>query len=225
MKSILFTALIATAFATPALAQAPNPTFTGPRVEALVGYDNLGASLDGDGDRSSEDNLVYGIGAGFDFAVGGAVVGVEGEYADSLAKADFDGEASDGFDTFSVTDGRIKSGRDLYIGARAGFLASPRVLVYAKGGYINSSIDVRGDLDDGFDTFRLDESIRFDGYRIGGGAELAFAENLFGKLEYRYSKYSGGELDFDGESIDIGDAFDSVDLDRHQVVAGIGLRF
>src|SRR3546814_1363560 len=58
-----------------------NSTFTGPRVEGLIGYDHVGAGSDIDNDNGrddqSVDGLLYGLGIGYDIAVGGAVLGVE----------------------------------------------------------------------------------------------------------------------------------------------------
>ncbi len=68
-----------------------------------------------------------------------------------------------------------------------------------------------------------DEDIDADGWRVGAGGELALSNNLFAKLEYRYSKYEEAEIDFEGDLPD-SDRFD-VDTDRHQIVAGVGLRF
>lgn len=45
-----------------------------------------------------------------------------------------------------------------------------------------------------------------DGFRLGGGLEYALSNNLYVKGEYRYSNYEG-------------------DVERHQVVGGLGLRF
>ena len=36
-----------------------------------------------------------------------------------------------------------------------------------------------------------------DGWRIGAGAEYAMNDKMFLKLEYRYSNYSEGEVDFE----------------------------
>ena len=121
-KFVVATLLAGTAVATPALAQDVGPTFTGPRVEAILGYDHVGAGSDVDNnngrDDQSIDGLLYGVGAGYDINLGSAVVGVEGEYTDSTAKSD----------RYDLTDqfgfGRVSQGRDLYIGARAGILAS-----------------------------------------------------------------------------------------------------
>src|SRR5512139_1982623 len=127
------------AFAVPAAAQ--DSTFTGPRVEALVGYDSNRPGSTTDLDNADEidqsiDGVAYGIGAGYDFDMGNAVIGVEGEYMRSEAQSDFD---TTGFNT---AVGNIDAGRDLYIGARAGMKVGPRSLLYVKGGYTNAKYNV-----------------------------------------------------------------------------------
>ena len=71
MRYLILGTLLATASAGPALAQeaAADSPFTGPHVEVLAGYDNLGGTDNG------RDGLLYGIGAGYDFQLGGAVAG------------------------------------------------------------------------------------------------------------------------------------------------------
>ena len=204
--------------AVPAVAQEVDSTFTGPRVEAIVGYDvtQAGSSVDNDttsSDDESIDGLLYGVGAGFDFAAGGVVLGVEGEYTDSTAKTGFDRGDFEGFGL-----GNVKAGRDLYVGGRVGFIAAPKTLIYAKAGYTNARFDVLSS--DG--TTETRTNIDTDGWRLGAGVEQAVSENSFAKLEYRYSKYGEGEVDF-VNGPDSG-RFD-LDLDRHQVVASVGLRF
>ncbi|WP_176596062.1 MULTISPECIES: outer membrane protein [Sphingobium] len=215
-KILAATLLTGAAVASPALAQEPNPTFTGPRVEAILGYDHSGAgsSVDNDNNRNDQsiDGLLYGVGAGYDVNLGSAVVGVEGEYTDSTAKS----SRTDFTDQFGF--GRVKQGRDLYIGARAGILASPNTLVYVKGGYTNTKLDVlAGDTNQETDT-----NFKLDGWRVGAGVERAINANTFAKLEYRYSKYEDAHIDFanGATSEEFG-----IDTDRHQVVASLGWRF
>ena len=215
-KLVVATLLAGTAVASPALAQDVGPTFTGPRVEAILGYDHVGAGSDVDNnngrDDQSIDGLLYGVGVGYDMNLGSAVVGVEGEYTDSTAKSD----------RFDLTDqfgfGRVSQGRDLYVGARAGILANPNTLVYVKGGYTNTKLNVlAGDSDETTDT-----AFKLDGWRIGGGVERAINQNTFAKVEYRYSKYDSAHIDYmDGAT---SSEFD-IDTDRHQVVASVGWRF
>ena len=215
----VLTAGAALAGASPALAQ-DNSTFTGPRVEALLGYDinKAGSTIDDDAnpnDDESTEGLLYGVGAGYDLAIGKAVVGVEGEFTDSTAKTK--NENGD-FENFGF--GGVRVGRDLYVGARAGFLVTPRTLIYAKGGYTNARYNIRGT--DG--TTNLRESFDTDGWRVGAGAEMALSGRTYAKLEYRYSNYSRGEVDFEDPSLPDSSRF-NIDTDRHQIVAGVGVRF
>jgi hypothetical protein len=53
-------------------------TFTGLRVEGIVGGDRVQAD-------GHEDGVVYGVGVGYDMQMGGAVVGIEAEASDSSA--------------------------------------------------------------------------------------------------------------------------------------------
>lgn len=217
MRKLMVATLLAGApFATPALAQDVNPTFTGPRVEAILGYDHVGAGSDFDNDNGRDDQsidgLLYGVGVGYDVNLGSAVVGVEGEWTDSTAKSDrFDPTDQFGF-------GRVSQGRDLYVGARAGILANPSTLVYVKGGYTNSKLNVLA----GNTNETTDTSFKLDGWRIGGGVERAINANTFAKVEYRYSNYTDGQLDFPNGATS--ERF-NIDTDRHQVVASVGWRF
>jgi outer membrane immunogenic protein len=220
LKFVSAALLAGTAFASasPAFAQERAP-FTGPRVEVLGGYDVLRSGEEEDGVNTSEnegdesiDGASYGIGVGFDVQLGRIVLGVEGEYADSTGKQEF-GETIDGTEFL----GNVEVGRDLYIGGRIGVPVTPRTLIYAKGGYTNTSIE--SVYTSSTDSVDFDTSV--DGWRIGAGIEQMLGTNLFLKAEYRYSNYNG--LKFDDDLF--GDEDVDVDLDRHQVTAGIGFRF
>ena len=215
-----------TAVAMPAAAQ-DNSAFTGPRVEAIVGYDisKRGSDVDNEiveSDDESIDGFMYGVGVGYDFAIGGAVIGLEAEYGDSTASAEFDDMGD--FEDLGIAP-RLSAGRDLYLGARAGILVNPNTLLYVKGGYTNATYDVlAGNLED-----ELEADVDLDGFRVGAGAEYAISERSFVKLEYRYSNYSEGEFDFSDDGLfddDTGESgrFDA-DIDRHQVAVGVGFRF
>ena len=206
----------AIAVATPVLAK-DDSTFTGPRVEAIIGYDKVkaGSSIDDIYDRNnSMDGLLYGIGVGYDADLGGVVLGAEAELSDSTAKTRFrNGEMED----FGY--GRVKTGRDIYVGARIGAKVGPSTLLYAKGGYTNAQLKAvanYGDVDYG-------AKFKLDGWRVGAGVEQAISTNTFAKIEYRYSKYEDAKFDFGDGGPDT-HSFD-VDTDRHQVVAAVGMRF
>ena len=225
MRKYLVAALLAGSAATPALAQDASP-FTGLRVEAIGGYDVLksGESDDDGVDTSSNDGdeslegISYGVGAGFDFDLGGIVAGVEAEYAESSGEQ----ESDETLDGVNFTTG-VETGRDIYVGARLGFRAAPTTLLYVKGGYTNTSIEANYETTS--DRFELDTNA--DGWRLGAGVEQLFGPNAYGKIEYRYSNYNNLDFsdnfdldDFDAENFDT-----DIDLDRHQVVAAVGFRF
>ena len=118
MNRILSLALAATAFAaTPAMAQDAAPTFTGPRVGVNVGF--------ADDNIFGTEAFTYGADVGYDFAAGGAILGVTAEIEDSKD---------------------IK--RELALTARAGARVGTNGLLYVAGGY--SNIRVFGVNVDGF---------------------------------------------------------------------------
>jgi outer membrane immunogenic protein len=215
--ALVLAATSAAALATPAMAQESSP-FTGPRAEVIVGYDHLrpGSSEDIDNDddfNRSIDDVAYGVGAGYDFDMGGVVLGVEGEWTMSNASTQFE---STSFTTFGVSD--FDMGRDLYLGARAGYAVTPSTLLYAKGGYTNARLNILAS--DGATDTRTNADL--DGWRAGAGVEQMLNDNVYAKVEYRYSNYQKGE--FEAPSGLESDRFD-VDLDRHQVMVGVGARF
>lgn len=117
MNRILSVALAATAFvATPAMAQDAAATFTGPRIGVNVGF--------ADDDIFGTEAFTYGADVGYDFAAGGAVLGVTAEIEDSK----------------DLT-------RALALTARAGARVGSNGLVYVAGGYSNlraSGVSVDG---------------------------------------------------------------------------------
>ncbi|MEO0062077.1 MAG: hypothetical protein RLZZ08_637 [Pseudomonadota bacterium] len=206
------------ALSAPAAAQDAN--WSGPWIAGIAGYDinKAGSSNDVDNvnnDQSAE-GLTYGAAAGYDMDMGNLVVGAEAEVTDSTADAD----NPSGLDSENFGLGQVSAGRDLYVGGRIGFKATPNTLVYAKGGYTNARYNYLGN--DG--TTDYTTNIDVDGWRAGAGVEQKIGTNTFAKIEYRYSNYSKGEIDFEAPNVADSDRF-NVDLDRHQVVVGVGMRF
>lgn len=217
MRNLMIAAVLLAGTAAPAMAQDVNPQFTGPRVGVIGGYDILrpGSSEDSDidGDDQNVDGFLYGVEVGYDFSIGNAVVGLEGELSDSTGKV-----KANSTDPNFFGFGEVGAGRDIYVGARAGVLANPTTLIYAKGGYTNSRLNVLAS--DG--TTELRENFELDGWRIGAGVEKAIGSNTFAKLEYRYSNYSNANFEYSNGGVT--EDFD-IDTDRHQIVAGVGIRF
>ena len=108
MNRILTVALAATAFvATPAMAQdAAETSFTGPRVGVNIGV--------ADDNIFGTDAFTYGADVGYDFAAGGAILGITAEIEDSKGIS-----------------------RELALTARAGGRVGSNGLLYVAGGYSN----------------------------------------------------------------------------------------
>jgi outer membrane immunogenic protein len=227
MRKFVLAALLAGSVVAPAYAQPAGEAspFTGLRVEGIAGYGSLGTGEDPDtgvenDDQSDEsiEGAVFGVGVGYDFDLGGLVAGVEGEFTESTGEQ----EANETINGVNFTSS-IETGRDLYVGGRIGFVAGPSTLVYAKGGYTNTSLESA--IEGGNERFELDTNV--DGFRLGAGIEQLFGPNAYGKLEYRYSNYNNLDFsdDFDIDNFKSEDFDTDVDLDRHQVMVGFGFRF
>lgn len=206
-----------TMLASPVFAQTAESTFTGPRAGVILGYDGLrpGSSADSNirGDRQGADGLLYGGDVGYDIAFGQVVVGAEGEITGSTGKVD-----NNPRDPNQFGYGRVKAGRDLYLGGRLGYIVTPTTMVYGKVGYTNARLDLtRNDT-----VTTTGQSFNLDGFRVGAGVEKALSPRTYAKVEYRYSNYSQARLEYRNgtNTNNFG-----VDTDRHQVVAGVGFRF
>jgi len=205
------------AIAAPAAAQ--DKGFSGPWVAGVAGYDINKAGSSQDNDVNPDQNrsakgVVYGAAAGYDADLGNIVVGGEAELTDSTADSKYDNNFVD----YSL--GSVDAGRDIYVGARAGFKATPRTLIYAKGGYTNARFNAVGTNGTTETTRHLDT----DGWRAGAGIEQKLGPRTFAKVEYRYSNYKKGEVDFEDPNVPDSSRF-NIDTDRHQVVASAGVRF
>jgi outer membrane immunogenic protein len=171
MKKIIAlcaSAVAVAAFAAPASAAVKS----GGRIEAVTGYDNVRIDL-GTGANANASGVMFGLGAGYDFAVGEKVaLGLDIEAADSTT--DFD---------ISTTD-RVSAGRDLYAGARLTAGISDRANIYFKAGYTNARIKV--------ESGGVSDAANGDGIRGGVGLSFDLGTNAYVSGEYRYSNYEGG---------------------------------
>lgn len=206
-------ALAIISLATPAFGQ----DFTGPRIEAHVGWEQVGASgtlddgfdvYDVDGDKSG---VAYGVGIGYDFALSDALIaGVEASFDMSDTK-----KCSE---VFGLDRACIKAKRDLEVGARLGQKLSPTTLVYVKAGYVNGKFGLNYvDFEDILPSFSISDTR--SGYRVGAGVEALLGSKTYIKAEYRYTDYGNWKY----SDPDIGAL--NVGFDRHQIMAGVGYRF
>lgn len=182
-KFAVFAAAAAVAFPAAANAQA--------YVQVQAGLDSV--SVEGE----SEEGVAFGGAIGYDFTLtDNWFVGLEGSVDDSTTKACAD-------DVLTIGDEVcVKTGRDLAAVVRLGAKLGEASQVYVLGGYTNARI--KATYDDGVDSFS--EGDNGDGFRLGAGYRLNFSQNMFGKLEYRYSNYES-------------------DFSRHNALVAVGVAF
>jgi outer membrane immunogenic protein len=226
MKNSFFAVLLAASAmtaASPAFAQDDEFSFTGVRIEARGGWDKVRSRITiPDPDHAGQTVTAgatdsapgYGAEIGYDAQLGRIVIGAYGGV-----------DASGALRCAVVTEGDlacVDTGRNLYAGGRVGAVIGSSLLIYAKGGYSNGGIGFNYDADTDAANNRVVASNHGrNGYHFGGGLELAFTPNFYGRLEYVQTRYS--RLDWVDPTDD--DFTVAVRARRQQVTAGLGFRF
>ena len=154
-------------------------SFRGFRAEAQAGGDRFQAL------GRHNDKVGYGGAAGFDGQIGDKIViGPEFSYWHGDSQNCAGGVAGGTVCTKSFQE---------YGGAiRAGYLVTPQVLVYAKGGYVNNEQRK-------FFTGTATEAgfynhYHTDGYQVGGGVEYSLNNHFYVNAEYKLSDYDDHTL-------------------------------
>jgi outer membrane immunogenic protein len=221
MRKLLFVSAGLLAVATPAAAQ----DFAGIRIEGRAGYDWVSINADlNDGVQeleanSDEDGFAFGVEGGYDFPLSqNFILGIYGGI--DFSDADFCQTYDDTpvvNPLASIDQACLEVKRNFFFGARAGAQVGTSTLIYAKAGYSNGQAEIEvNDVDNVVDD--LADSDSRDGWHLGIGLEQNFGTLFYGKLEFVQTFY--GDLDFASPDYAL-----SLDGDRSQVVAGLGLRF
>jgi outer membrane immunogenic protein len=226
MKLKLLLAATAAFAAVPAQAQDDVPAdFTGPRIEAHVGFARVGIEnrdireFAGRGDFGPAEQDTGALGGGelgFDFQAGPLVVGL-------YVGADI----SEGEERFETDFVHLRADRNYYAGARAGFVLSPGVMVYGKGGLSRGNLDVEflanapAAIQAAFD----DDVEERDGIHFGGGAEFAMGRIFYGRLDFMHTRYDRVNLGNLGRTGPVTNPSYEQRFTRNQITAGVGLRF
>lgn len=170
----------------PQMVSAQTTSFRGFRLEGNVGGDRFKA----EGDKNTK--LGYGGTAGFDGVIADKiVVGVEGSYwRPNEGSAD-----CTGFNAASLCQ---QSLHELGAAVRVGYLITPSVLVFGKGGYVNDTQRNSFASSSGLyyvngtivgPGFSAKDRYSTDGYQAGGGVELSLTTMFYVSGQYVYSRY------------------------------------
>lgn len=211
MKKIAMVLSVAAAFAaTPAYAQGIS---VAPRIELKAGYDSLGARVRLDDSAIIEDDSKGGIGFGIEAGVdadvtGRVVLGVYGSY-------EFP-NISDCGELLGDDESCFRNKRSWTLGVRGGVRVGDGGLIYVKGGHSHTRMGLRFEDDTGTEVFNASEST--SGWHLGSGFEVPISGGVYFKGEYVYTGYKNVLEDELA-------ATDSINPNRHQLMAGIGIRF
>lgn len=174
-------------------------TFRGIRVEGNFGWDQFKAL------GTDRDKFGYGATIGFDGQIGDRiVVGPEASFW----------RANDWTENCAAQSGGsacTKSFQEYGVGVRAGFLATPQLLVFGKGGYVGNEQRKR------YTTTAVGRSYydhyNTDGYEFGGGVEYSMANRFSGPLSGLYLSAQYVHSQYDDHT------------SRQRVMGGVGIHF
>lgn len=189
MRGFVIGAVVAAAFLTQAAtAQDFTASFRGFRAEGNVGGDRFQSQ------GRHKDKFGYGGTIGFDGLIGDHIV--IGPEASFWRANKWSENCTGGVNGGSVCQ---KSFQEYGAAIRAGFLVTPQLLVFAKGGY--ASNEQRKRFDATSNLFYVNGQIvgpetsyynhgRTDGYQVGGGVEYSLTDMFYIDGQYVYSNYA-----------------------------------
>lgn len=179
----------------------PLNTWSGPYAGISAGYGFSGDTEFEDGINPNNtvgtDGFLLGAFGGYNWQVGNMVAGAEADIGYNWAKG-----SNAGYDSDSGLEGSLR--------ARLGYVVSPNILLYATAGGAAKDLEVT-------DNLGVSDNNTMLGWTAGAGADIMVTENVFGRVEYRYT-------DFGSDSFDLTNATDVSDKD-HRITFGLGMKF
>ena len=175
----------------------PLNTWSGPYAGVTVGYGFGGETEIEDGVSTTVETDGFNAGGfvGYNYQVGNVVVGAEGDLGYSWA----DGENGP-YTSESGVEGSLR--------ARLGYAVSPNILLYATAGGAGKQLEVTDTVGGATDDNTM------LGWTAGAGADVMVTEQVFGRVEYRYTDF--GNEDFGTAEVSDKD---------HRVLFGLGVKF
>jgi outer membrane immunogenic protein len=162
---------------------------------------------------SGKSGLTYGILTGYNYQVGQAVLGVEGDFQGwTVGEMRYTAVTGDFLTAHSKWGGSVRG--------RLGF-AADRALLYVAGGaaFVSTKTSIPfTEISVGADDTRM-------GWTAGAGVDYAFTDNWFTGIEYRYSQYEAKSFVYPIPILNLGLVGFKQELSNNQVTARIGYKF
>lgn len=177
------------------VAELPVASWAGPYVGLSAGY-GFGGHAD------ARD-------AGVNVKTKGFVGGVFGGYQWQQENFVYGAEADLGYNGVKGSSNGIeaKGGLEGSLRARLGYAVTPEILLYGTGGLAGKNQKI--------EDATTSESKAMFGWTAGVGTDIKITDNVFGRVEYRYTDY--GNKDFG----DVG----NVKVKDNRVTFGVGMKF
>ena len=174
----------------------PLNTWTGPYAGISLGYGFSGRT-NAPGNTVNTKGFVGGGFAGYNYQDGMFVAGIEGDVNYAGLRG-----SNAGLTSRSSLDGSLR--------ARIGVAVTDDVVIYGTGGGAAQSLRVQ-------DFAGSDRNAMF-GYTVGAGVDVKVTEQVFGRVEYRYT-------DFGSKTFNTGSGPQSINSSDNRVTFGLGMKF
>ncbi|NMG38718.1 outer membrane beta-barrel protein [Chelativorans sp. ZYF759] len=179
----------------------PIATWTGPYAGLQFGYGFSGRVGNDTTGNITTDGWYGGAFAGYNFQHDMFVYGVEAD----VNYTRFTGSTAAGDDARTGIDGSLR--------ARLGAALTDDILIYGTGGIAGQRLTVDPNVV-GLDS----DTQALVGFTVGAGMDARLTDQVFGRVEYRYTQYSNRNFDFGAGS-------ESVSSRDHRVGVGLGVKF
>lgn len=178
------------------VAELPVASWAGPYAGLSIGYGFGGhANLQDYNNNIGTKGFVGGVFGGYNWQQENFVYGAEADVGYNGVKGDNAGQSG-------------KTGIEGSLRARLGYSVSPDILVYGTGGLAAKDQKV----DDGTNS----ASKGMLGWTAGVGTDIKLTDNVFGRVEYRYTDFG---------SKDFGSTIGKVKSSDNRVTFGVGMKF
>ncbi len=175
----------------------PVASWAGPYLGLYSGYGFGGRTTGATGGTINTNGWLFGGFGGYNFQSDAFVYGVEGDF---------------GYNGMNGGNGTTYSRRGLEgsLRARLGYAVADPILLYATAGGAASAQRI-------YDAAGTATGTAL-GWTAGAGMDAKLTDNVFGRVEYRYT-------DFGARTLNTGSGPQSISNSDHRVLLGIGMKF
>ncbi|WP_095086315.1 outer membrane protein [Mesorhizobium sophorae] len=180
------------------VAELPVASWAGPYAGINLGYGFSGRTKERDfGVETDTKGFVGSAFGGYQWQQENFVYGAEAELGYNGVKGD-----DNGIDSKAGFEGSLR--------ARLGYAVTPEILLYGTGGLAGRNLKVEDTV------LGTSDSATMLGWTAGLGTDIKLTDNVFGRVEYRYTDF--GSKDFGG-------GIGNVKATDNRVTFGVGMKF